>query len=207
MCPTRSATGKSIMRRAFFGCFAVAAMLGCAGSAKAVSPARIVSARSPGVPLPAGGNGDSVAPVLSPDGRYVLFSSSANNLIPNDNSQPGLNVFLRDRATNITVLLSPNWSGTGRANGNSRFASISPNGRYVAFESDATDLVQGDTNGTSDVFLRDVIAGTTVLISVAADGGSGNGASTNAMITPDGRFVAFVSAATNLVAGDTNRLA
>jgi Tol biopolymer transport system component len=157
--------------------------------------------------MPAGGNGDSVAPVLSPDGRYVLFSSSANNLMANDNSQPGLNVFLRDRASSSTVLVSPNWSGTGRANGNSRFASITPDGHYVAFESDASDLVQGDTNGVSDVFRRDVAAGTTVLVSVAADSGSGNGPSTNAVMTPDGRYVAFVSAATNLVVGDTNRIA
>jgi Tol biopolymer transport system component len=157
--------------------------------------------------MPTGGNGDSVAPVLSPDGRYVLFSSSANNLTSNDNSQPGLNVFVRERASNSTVLVSPSWSGTGRANGNSRFASISPDGRYVVFESDASDLVQGDTNGVSDVFRRDVGAGTTVLVSVAADGGSGNGPSTNAVMTPDGRYVAFVSAATNLVVGDTNRIA
>jgi Tol biopolymer transport system component len=195
------------MRHALFGWFTVAAILAGAGTAIGASPARIVSARAPSVPIPAGGNGDSVAPVLSPDGRYVLFSSSANNLTPNDNGQPGLNVFLRERATNNTVLVSPNWSGTGRANGNSRFASMSPDGHYVVFESDASDLVQGDTNGVSDVFVRDVTAGTTMLISVAADGGSGNGASTNAIITPDGRYVAFVSAATNLVAGDTNRIA
>jgi Tol biopolymer transport system component len=195
------------MRHALFGWFTVAAILAGAGTAIGASPARIVSARAPSVPIPAGGNGDSVAPVLSPDGRYVLFSSSANNLTPNDNGQPGLNVFLRARATNITVLVSPNWRGTGRANGHSRFASMSPDGHYVVFESDASDLVQGDTNGVSDVFVRDVTAGTTMLISVAADGGSGNGASTNAIITPDGRYVAFVSAATNLVAGDTNRIA
>src|SRR5580765_3413651 len=84
---------------------------------------------------------------------------------------------------------------------------MSPDGHYVVFESDASDLVQGDTNGVSDVFVRDVTAGTTMLISVAAGGGSGNGASTDAIITPDGRYVAFVSAATNLVAGDTNRIA
>src|SRR5215831_10425762 len=100
-------TGKSFMRYALFGWFTVAAIVGCAVNARAASPARIVSPRAPGVPMPAGGNGDSVAPVLSPDGRYVLFSSSANNLIADDNSQPGLNVFLRDRTTSSTVLVSP----------------------------------------------------------------------------------------------------
>src|SRR5262249_11785277 len=79
--------------------------------------------------------------------------------------------------------------------------------RYVLFESDASDLVPGDTNGVSDVFMRDVLGGTTLLISVAANGGSGNGPSTNAVMTPDGRYVVFVSAATNLVVGDTNRIA
>jgi Tol biopolymer transport system component len=183
------------------------AMLGCAESAMAASPARLLSARAPGIPLPSGGNGDSVAPVVSSDGRYLLFSSAAKNLIPGDNSQAGLNIFLRDLAGGTTVLLSPNWNGTGGANGNSTFASVSSKARYVAFESDASDLVPGDTNGTSDVFVRDVFGGATILVSVAANGGSGNGPSTNAVITPDGRYVAFVSAATNLVAGDNNRIA
>lgn len=177
------------------------------GSALGASPARLLSARAPGVPLPAGGNGDSVAPALSSDGRYLVFSSSAKSLVPGDNSQPGLNIFLRDLAGGTTILLSPNWSGTGGANGNSTFASVTTKGFYVAFQSDASDLVPGDTNGTSDVFVRDVFGGTTILVSVAADGGSGNGPSTNAVITPDGRYVAFVSAATNLVVGDTNKIA
>jgi Tol biopolymer transport system component len=157
--------------------------------------------------MPAGGNGDSVSPLLSPDGRYVLFVSSANNLTLDDNSQPGLDVFVRDRASNTTVLVSANWTGTGGGNGHSRFAGISANGRYVVFESEASDLVPGDTNGTSDIFVRDLVARTTTLVSVATDGGPGNGPSTDAVMTPDGRYVAFISSATNLVVGDTNKLA
>jgi Tol biopolymer transport system component len=195
-----------MLRRFWFAFWLVTATLGAIGSTMAASPARVVSARAPGAPMPAGGNGDSAAPVLSPDGHYVLFVSAANNLTTNDNSQPGLDVFLRDRANNTTVLVSANWSGNGGGNGNSTFAGVSTNGRYVVFESTASDLVPGDTNGASDVFVRDLVAGTTVLVSVAANGGPGNGASTDAVMTPDGRYVAFLSAATNLVAGDTNQI-
>jgi Tol biopolymer transport system component len=196
-----------MMRIFSFKFWLVAASFGCMVTAIAASPARVVSARAPGAAMPAGGNGDSVAPALSPDGRYVLFVSSANNLTANDNSQPGLDVFLRDRTSNTTVLVSANWTGTGGGNGHSTFAGVSTNGRYVVFESTASDLVPGDTNGVSDVFVRDLVAGTTVLVSVAANGGPGNGASTEAVLTPDGRYVAFISTATNLVAGDTNNIA
>ncbi len=154
--------------------------------------------------LPAAGNGDSVAPWISSDGRYVLFSSSAINLTPGDNSLFGLNVFLRDRASNATILVSANHDGTGGGNGNSISATLSSNAQYVAFESEASDLLPGDTNGVSDIFVRDLQAGTNILVSVAADGGIANGASTDPVMTPDGRWVAFISAATNLVAGDTN---
>jgi Tol biopolymer transport system component len=163
-----------------------------------------ISLRDSSVSLPAGGNGDSVAPGISADGRYVLFSSSAINLTPGANSQFGLNVFLRDRASNATLLVSANCGGTGGGNGNSVSAMLSTNAQYVAFESDASDLLPGDTNEVSDIFVRDLQAGTNILASVAADGGFANGASTAPVMTPDGRWVAFISAATNLVAGDTN---
>ena len=145
-----------------------------------------------------------MAPWISSDGRYVLFSSSAINLTPGDNSLSALNIFLRDRASNATVLVSANCSGTGGGNGNSVSATLSSNAQYVVFESDASDLLPGDTNGAGDIFVRDLQAGTNILVSVAADGGFANGASTDPVMTPDGRWVAFISAATNLVAGDTN---
>ena len=170
-------------------------------------PMQAASARNNNVPLPAGGNGDSVSPVISADGRFVLFSSAANNLVPGDNGQLGLDVFLRDRLHNTMTLVSANSSSTEGGNGNSTCAQVSTNGRYVVFQSDASDLFAGDTNSASDIFVRDLQAGTNILVSVADDGSNANGASTDPVMTPDGRFVAFISAATNLVAGDTNGIA
>jgi dipeptidyl aminopeptidase/acylaminoacyl peptidase len=166
--------------------------------------AQPVSFRNPSAPLPAGGNGDSVSPVISGDGRFVLFSSSANNLVSGDNSQLGVDIFLRDRNRNAITLVSANFSGTGGGNGNSISGQASTNGCYVVFQSDSSDLIASDTNGVSDIFVRDLQAGSNILVSVAGDGTWGNGASTDSVMTPDGRFVAFVSTATNLVPNDTN---
>jgi Tol biopolymer transport system component len=168
------------------------------------SPVQLFSARNPSAAIPAGGNGDSVAPRLSSDGRFVVFSSSASDLVPNANGQFYLNVFLHDRSYNTTVLVSPSCSGNGGGNGDSIDGQVSADGRYVVFQSDASDLVPGDTNGVTDIFLRDTYTGVTRLISVAADGGFANGASTDPVMTPDGTCVAFISAASDLVAGDTN---
>jgi Tol biopolymer transport system component len=172
--------------------------------ATGAAPVQLLSARNPAVPFPAGGDDSSVAPRLSPDGRFVVFTSAANDLVPGGNSVSALNVFLRDRTGNTTMLASGNFSGTGGGNGNSMLGQVSANGRYIVFQSDASNLVSGDTNGVSDIFLRDTYTGTTRLISVAMDGGFANGASTDPVMTPDGTCVAFISAATNLVAGDTN---
>jgi hypothetical protein len=98
------------------------------------------------------GNADSVSPWLSADGRFVLFSSAANNLATNDNGAAGFDVFLRDRLSNTTVLISVAASGVGGGNGDSLAVSASGNGQFVLFQSEATDLVLGDTNGVSDVF-------------------------------------------------------
>ena len=103
-----------------------------------------VSGRNPSVVLPAGGNGNSIAPSLSPGGRYVVFSSSAIDLVPGENSQPRLDVFLRDRLWNTTTLVSGNFSGAGGGNADSTCGQVSSSGRYVVFQSDASDLVLGD---------------------------------------------------------------
>lgn len=152
--------------------------------------------------------------IISPDGRYVLFASTAGNLTLNSNGvaipslfPASMNVYLRDRTNGTTRLVSVNLSGTGGGNGNSWPQGISTNGQYVLFESVASDLVANDTNNASDVFVRDVLNGTTMPVSVSLYGGTGNGVSRNSMMTPDGRYVAFVSTATNLVAGDTNQIA
>ncbi|HTQ50174.1 MAG TPA: hypothetical protein VMJ12_05645 [Candidatus Acidoferrales bacterium] len=167
-------------------------------------PVQLLSARSPSAAIPSGGNGDSVAPRLSSDGRFVVFGSSASDIVTNANGQFYLNVFLYDRSHSTTILVSPSCSGSGGGNGDSIDGQVSADGRYVVFQSDASDLVPGDTNGVTDIFLRDTYTGVTRLISVAADGGFANGASTEPVMTPDGTCVAFISAASNLVAGDTN---
>lgn len=160
--------------------------------------------------LPVGANGDSFLPIMSPNGRYVLFASTANNLVSTNGDGPvpsliyrPLNVFLRDRVNGVTSLVSVNLNGTG-GNGDSRPCGISTNGQYALFESDAGDLVPGDTNDVEDVFVRDMLNGTTALVSVGTNGVVANGDSHSPVITPDGRYVAFVSDATDLVANDTN---
>ncbi len=148
------------------------------------------------------GEADSVSPAISADGRYVVFSSLAPSLVPGDNNHRG-DIFVRDRHTGTTARVS--LSNTGEeANGASFSPSISGDGRYIAFESEASNLVTGDGNGKSDVFVRDVIAGTTTLVSVSTAGVQGNDTSYAPSISADGRCVAFGSAAFNLVQGDSN---
>ena len=162
---------------------------------------------------PAGGSGDSLAPVMSSDGRYVLFASLANNLAESSNgtqiptlSTPKMNVFLRDRTNGTTTLVSMDIAGTDGGNGDSWPSAISSNGQYALFESTAGNLTTNNLAGTSQVFLRDVVNGATILISAGSNGTAPNGVSRSSVMTPDGRYVAFVSAASNLVSGDTNRI-
>jgi len=180
------------------------------------SPLQIqgVSAIGPGQTPSAGGNGDSCIPILSADGRYVLFASTANNLVLTTNGVPiasrvpaRFNVFLRDRLSQVTTLVSVNTNGGAGGNGDSLPVVLSTNGQFALFESGASDLISGDTNNAVDVYLRDLVAGTTTLVSVATNSASGNGGSRGSVMTPDARYVAFVSEAANLVAGDSNRIA
>src|SRR6185503_11226494 len=101
----------------------------------------------------AGGN--SFAQSITPDGRYVVFVSHANNLVTNDDFRPHGDIFVRDVTRGITSLVSGNTNGSGGGDGNSGYASITSNGRYVVFSSAAGNLVPNDTNGISDVFRRD----------------------------------------------------
>ena len=112
-------------------------------------------------------------PIVSADGRYVLFASTANNLalMTNDATMtaptlPTLNVFLRDQASNTTTLVSVNLTGTGGGNGTSMPFGISTNGQFVLFESIASNLIANDTNNAQNIFVRDVVNGTTTLVSV-----------------------------------------
>ena len=151
------------------------------------------------------GNSESFFPSISADGRYVVFTSAATNLVSGDTN--GIeDVFVRDLQAGTTTRVSVSSSGaqcSGKPSEDVE-ASISADGRYVAFEMAATGLVSGDTNATNDVFLRDRTAGTTVRVSVASDGSQGNGMSRDPCVSNDGRYVAFDSSATNLVSGDTN---
>src|SRR2546423_198698 len=187
----------------------VGGLLGLAWAATveihAASTVQAVSLADSSLPVAAGGNSDSSDSVISSDGRFVLFLSSANNLVTNDDNGKFVDVFLRDRTNGVTTLVSVNQTGTGGGNGNSVSPAISTNGRYVVFESEASNLVANDTNGVSDVFLRDLQNGTTTLVSMNGAGtGEGNGPSTSPVMGAEGRYVAFVSQANNLVANDTN---
>jgi Tol biopolymer transport system component len=179
--------------------------------ASAAFQLQLVPKFSPTFVYPAGGGGDAVLPTISADGRFVLFASAANNLALTTNGTPipvlvpaSLNVYLRDRASNNTTLVSINLAGTGGGNGDSLPAGISADGRYALFESAGSDLVAGDTNNACDVFVRDLVNGVTLLVSVNTNGACGNSASHNPVMSPDGYYVAFNSAASDLVAGDTN---
>jgi hypothetical protein len=174
-------------------------------------PLQLASALDPSQAPPAGGGGDSWMPILSSDGRYVLFASMANNLVLTSSTNPiparfpaRFNVFLRDRTNAATTLVSVNLSGMAGGNGDSTPSALSTNGRYALFESSASDLVPGDTNSATDVFVRDLVSGTTLLASVSTNGGVGSRNSRRAVMTPDGRYVAFVSEANDLVPKDTN---
>jgi Tol biopolymer transport system component len=216
VCVARCAAVENIderysMRALILQSLVAATLISVCGRCLAAEPMQLLSFRGPAVSAPVSANADSALPILSPDGRFVLFASSADDLLVMTNGArmpklipPPVNVFLRDRTNATTTLVSVNLIGTGGGNGVSLPAGLSPDGCYVLFESSASDLAFGDTNGVSDVFMRDVVAGITIPVSVSTNGDLSNGASRSAVMTPDGRYVAFVSAANNLVAGDTN---
>lgn len=139
---------------------------------------------------------------ISANGNLVAFDSDAGNLVSGDTNLV-MDVFVRDRQIGTTERVSVG-PGGAQGNGLSRFCSISANGRYVAFFSDATNLVSGDTNARSDVFVHDRQAGTTECASLDSSGAQGNGPSWYPSISADGRYVVFLSLASNLVGGDTN---
>lgn len=138
---------------------------------------------------------------MSTDGRYVVFQSYATNLVPGDTNGQ-VDIFVRDTELGTTERVNLS-SGGDEANDYSGACTISSDGRYVAFMSWASNLVLGDTNGLPDVFVRDLVAGTTERVSVKTDGTQGNGASTLPSMNWNGTLVAFESDATNLVTAGT----
>ncbi|GBD24906.1 hypothetical protein HRbin30_00220 [bacterium HR30] len=152
------------------------------------------------------GNYASAAPAMSSDGRFVAFFSDASDLVTGDTNEMR-DVFLRDRLLGRTERISLSDSGA-QANGPSHRGgdnpAISADGSIVAFDSDATNLVTGDTNRVTDVFVRLRTLGRTERVSLSSSGAEGNGPSSSPSIDATGRFVAFQALANNLVAGDTN---
>jgi Tol biopolymer transport system component len=148
------------------------------------------------------GDGSSSDAQMSGDGRFIVFTSVATNLVASDKNGHS-DVFLRDTVAKTTVRVSVGNKGA-EGNDASNRAQVSGDGRFVVFTSSATNLVTGDTNGATDIFLRDRAAGTTKLVSAGLGGASADNKSYEADISADGRFVVFTSDASNLVAGDTN---
>lgn len=146
--------------------------------------------------------GFSEAPAISAGGRYVAFRSSAANLVAGDTNR-AIDIFVRDRVDRVTRRVSIATGGR-QANGSSFGATISGDGRFVAFSSDASNLVRGDSNRDVDVFVRDRMSGATRRVSVGPNGRQANNGNYFAVMSADGRYVAFHSFASNLVAGDTN---
>ena len=148
------------------------------------------------------GNHRSDQAAVSADGRYVAFASRASNLVRNDRNN-SKDVFVKDLISGQTTRVSVT-SGGGESNGDSSSPSISADGRYVAFETAASNLVSGDNNGYGDVIVHDRQTGQTVRVSVDSSGREGNHASMLPAISGNGRHVAFQSMASNLVSGDSN---
>ncbi|RLD04087.1 MAG: hypothetical protein DRI32_06335, partial [Chloroflexi bacterium] len=147
--------------------------------------------------------GYSYEPSISDDGRYVAFHSYASDLVTGDTNAQS-DIFVRDLQNNLTERVSVDSSGV-QGGGSSFYASISGDGRYIAFQSDATNLVIGDGNLAGDVFVHDRQSGVTTRVSIDSNGVEGNGNSQRTSISSDGRYVAFQSAANNLLAiPDTN---
>ncbi|MFG0318713.1 MAG: TolB family protein [Planctomycetota bacterium JB042] len=148
-------------------------------------------------------NGGSFEPAISGDGRYVTFSSFADNLVPGDTNAVG-DVFVHDRVTGKTKRVSLRTGGAQAQGGDSETSSISLDGRFVAFASRATNLAAQDTNGSPDVFLRDLVLDTTALVSHTPGGKVGNGISGWPTVSADGSTVVYQTIASDVLANDTN---
>lgn len=146
-------------------------------------------------------NDHSAEPSISADGRFVTYSSGASSLVPGDTN--GYDIFVFDRQTGTTTRVSVPSDAT-EVFYQCFNPSISADGRFITYDSNASSLVPGDTNGTTDVFLLDRQTNTTTRVSVAGDGSEANASSDDPSISADGRFLTYSSHASNLVSGDTN---
>lgn len=158
----------------------------------------LLSATTTGQP----GNAVSDRPSISADARYVAFHSAATNLISADTNSRA-DIFLLDRQSGAVTRVSKGMLGA-ESNGDSQTAALSAAGRYVAFESTATNLVSGETNAVQDIFVYDTSLSTTVRVSVSTGGVAGNAESLKPQLSSNGRFVAFVSYSNNFIAGESD---
>ncbi len=146
-------------------------------------------------------------PSISADGRYVAFSSWATNLVKGFTENVDIigytNIYVHDRVTGETTLESVSSDGT-QANSKSLLHAISADGRYVVFSSDATNLVEGSTDGNTNIYVHERVMGRTTLVSVSGYGTRAYNDYWGSSISTDGRYLAFSSEANNLVEGDTN---
>jgi len=147
------------------------------------------------------GNGKSLMPDISGDGRYVVFVSESTNWDPRD-THPGPDLYLRDRVNQTTELLSVAFAPPVDPLGGSGSPKISPDGRFVAFEHSEDNILPGDANGYSDIFLLDRTTGVTELVSIDSASLQADNYCDKPAMSADGRFVAFTSNATNWYPGN-----
>lgn len=150
-----------------------------------------------------GSRSDSTA--ISGDGRYVAFQSAASNLVSGD-TNGRTDVFVRDLQTGQTQRMSVSSSGA-QGTGNSGYPDLSDDGRYVIFISRARNLASGDTNVFDDLFVHDRTTGATSRLTRGVGGAQINGNTISPEISGNGQVIVFGSEASNLVSGDTNRVA
>jgi Tol biopolymer transport system component len=194
----RTSASRSIRRIAFIALAAVVAIVPMSASAGTAVKTTRASVGSHEQQSPDGG----IYPSISGSGRYVVFESGSANLVPGDTNME-TDVFVRDRKTGRTERVSVRSNGA-QANSWSGYASVSANGRFVSFTSEASNLVAGDTNGVQDIFVHDRRTGRTTRASVDSRGRQGNDDSSASDISATGRFVVVSSTATNLVRDDAN---
>jgi hypothetical protein len=204
LCEAGSRAARAAIRGAILLATLVALPAGAAIAEDSTGSTTRVSVSSGGEPAEPRGTYESGEPALSTDGRFAAFASASSTLVPGD-TNGATDVFVRDNETGEISRVSGSSAGT-QANRTTfgTSASISDDGRYVAFVSAATNLIAGDTNRLSDVFLHDRQAGTTERVSIGNDEAQANLPSFDSAISGNGRYVVFRSAATNLVAGDNN---
>lgn len=204
-------------RRRQFCVVALVCLMASILATYAVAQVSRVSLTNPGGQSSGGnssiGNQVDAQRIVSDDGRFVVFESLATNLVANDSNTyaqvcpgnppritniPASDIFLRDRTLGTTARVSVDSSGN-QANSRSRRPAMSANGNFIVYQSEASNLVSGDTNGQQDIFLYDSSTGTTTRVSVVLGGPEANGSNAVASVSANGKQVVWESDATNFL--------